>query len=502
MTFLKRIMSKRNEDNIERFFKKALSQYDTSFRENDWKDMEKMLDDRAIEKAAASGKRFKLISAAIIALLLISSSVYFAAINSQEEPVKSSGIDLPEQKQAAAGAEAPGSEGEIKSPSADLLSSTTSTTENQAGDKKAIAPVIEQKGNRNPADAVRSSGTHTSLSTKGTAKIINGSPKQADGTKLSATEQALESNVDEEIERSRSNVENSSYIKNDRPIGNEAGVMEKSVLTPIRQNESELSKDVRDVALPADQKKETVAENEELKKEAVADKPASLLAASQNNLMPVPTRWSVALTVAPDFSSTGLGNYTAPGKAFGFLTYYQPHTRLTLATGLIRSTKKYASYGEDYQPPDGYWQRRTNGIVPDEITGTCEMLEIPLMVQYSALLREKSRLYLSAGLSSYVMMSELYKYEFHEPNPGAARGWSTDKSSTYLFKVGHVSMGYERQLSQRIVLGIEPFLKVPLCGMGWSNIDIYSAGMFFNLRYRIFKKEAVVAGDEMFKTTK
>lgn len=128
------------------------------------------------------------------------------------------------------------------------------------------------------------------------------------------------------------------------------------------------------------------------------------------------------------------------------------------------------------------------------------MLEIPIVLQYSVLLKEKSRLYLSGGLSSYVMMSEAYKYKFEQPNPGAAEGWSTDESSTYRFKVGHVSVGYERRLSQRIWLGAEPFLKVPFAGMGWSKIDIYSTGIFFNLRYKIFKKEAAVTG-ETFKTT-
>jgi len=37
-------MSRKNEDSIERFFRKAVNQSDTRYREADWKSMEAMLD--------------------------------------------------------------------------------------------------------------------------------------------------------------------------------------------------------------------------------------------------------------------------------------------------------------------------------------------------------------------------------------------------------------------------------------------------------------------------
>jgi hypothetical protein len=214
----------------------------------------------------------------------------------------------------------------------------------------------------------------------------------------------------------------------------------------------------------------------------------------------IPTRWNIALVLAPDFSSTALERYTTPGEAYGLVAGYQFLSRFTVSTGLVRSTKKYVGSGRDYQPPEGYWQRRTNGVIPDNIRGTCAILEIPLMVQYTLQQKERSRIYLAAGLSSYIMMHESYAYTFETPNPGAATGWSTSKSSTYPFAIGHLSAAYERQFSPAWAVGLEPFLKIPFAGVGWSKVDLYSTGVFINLRYRLFRKQKITVSEER-KTT-
>src|SRR5690606_975922 len=73
-------MSKRSEDNIERFFRKAASQYNdtsTEYREEDWRKMEKMLDEQADRAAVARSRNWKIggsIGTGVVLLLL---SFYF-----------------------------------------------------------------------------------------------------------------------------------------------------------------------------------------------------------------------------------------------------------------------------------------------------------------------------------------------------------------------------------------------------------------------------------------
>lgn len=206
------------------------------------------------------------------------------------------------------------------------------------------------------------------------------------------------------------------------------------------------------------------------------------------DLVREPSRWSAAIVMAPDFSSTALGKYTSPGESIGIMGEFRFLKRLSIRSGMLRSTKKYVGEGQDYQPPDGYWERRTNGVIPEEINGACLVYEIPIILQYTLVQKEKFRVSIGAGVSSYVMDNQSYKYTFEYPNPGAATGWSTSKSSSYPFKIGHVSVAYERNISKKFGIGLEPYLKVPFAEMGWSNIDLYSSGILINLRYRFFKK--------------
>jgi len=209
----------------------------------------------------------------------------------------------------------------------------------------------------------------------------------------------------------------------------------------------------------------------------------------ENDKPRIASRWNVALVVAPDFSSTGLGSeMSAPGHAFGAMIGYRLSRRFTVTGGGIRSSKKYTGYGKDYTPPEGYWQRRTNGVVPDEIEGSCVIVEIPLMVQFDVWQSQRSRLYISGGVSSYFMRREEYDYSFNEPNDGADRRWSSNTPSSYAFKVGHLSAAYEIMLSKHLGVSVEPYLKIPFAGIGWPSISLYTTGAYINARYFFLRK--------------
>jgi hypothetical protein len=91
-------------------------------------------------------------------------------------------------------------------------------------------------------------------------------------------------------------------------------------------------------------------------------------------------------------------------------------------------------------------------------------------------------------MTTYLITHEKYDYCFNNPNPGAASSWSTDKSTTYPFNVGYFAIGYEHRVTNHFAVGIEPFMKVPFKGMGWSNVSIYSTGAYLTARYRFLKK--------------
>lgn len=201
-------------------------------------------------------------------------------------------------------------------------------------------------------------------------------------------------------------------------------------------------------------------------------------------------RLSLLLSFAPDFSSTS-NQYSTPGKAYGAMIHYHVMKRWSLSAGVIKNNKRYTGDGEDYKPPTGYWKYYTNGVVPYSIDGSCDILEFPVMLQYTIASNGKNRWLAGAGVSSYLMQSESYRYNFEEPNPGAKEGWDSKRSSRFLFNMVNFTIGYERQLLPGLMAGIEPYVKIPLEEIGWSNVKLFSAGASVTLRYKILGRRNI-----------
>jgi hypothetical protein len=52
-----------------------------------------------------------------------------------------------------------------------------------------------------------------------------------------------------------------------------------------------------------------------------------------------------------------------------------------------------------------------------------------------------------------------------------------------------LSAGYEKKLSSKIFLTAEPYLNLPLTGIGYGKVKLYSAGILFSLNVKPFSKK-------------
>ncbi len=234
------------------------------------------------------------------------------------------------------------------------------------------------------------------------------------------------------------------------------------------------------------------AEEEETRETQTTDQEQHTADEEKNVTAP---RLSLLLFFAPDFSGPSMGVSSRPGKAFGAMLQYHASTRWSVSAGIVRNNKVYSAGGDKYHPPSGYWKYYTNGVVPETIDGSCSILEFPIMVHYTLVQSPRSRVNVALGASSYLMQSESYRYHFAQPNPGSKEGWESKSSSRFLFNMLNVSMGYERQIARGLMLGIEPYAKIPVEEIGWSNLKLFSSGAAFTLRYTIIHRQApVIAG--------
>jgi hypothetical protein len=83
------------------------------------------------------------------------------------------------------------------------------------------------------------------------------------------------------------------------------------------------------------------------------------------------------------------------------------------------------------------------------------------------------------------MKREQYTYDYGlvYGKPVAPYTFDISNGSQHLLKVLNLSVGYERLLGQRWSVQAEPFVKLPLAGVGYGAVRLRSAGVFFSLRY-------------------
>jgi hypothetical protein len=117
------------------------------------------------------------------------------------------------------------------------------------------------------------------------------------------------------------------------------------------------------------------------------------------------------------------------------------------------------------------------------------MWEIPLNVRYTFNPAGKTRWFATAGLSTYLMNREKYTYEakyYNYPNTWyKSVDWKTP--SQYPFSLIGFSAGFEQRLGGVGNLRIEPYVRVPLGGIGTGSLPIMSTGINIGITRRLWK---------------
>ncbi|QNH63021.1 hypothetical protein [Hymenobacter sediminicola] len=189
---------------------------------------------------------------------------------------------------------------------------------------------------------------------------------------------------------------------------------------------------------------------------------------------------------APELTAVHPTDLTRPGTTVGVMIEYRFAPRWRVRSGLLRSVKLYSARGTDYKPPSSYWTWRTP---VDEIEADCRILEIPVDLRYELLQRPTYSVFASAGLTSLVMRNEQYTYKYDLNGQYTERTWSYAGGGKHPFSILNLSVGYERNLGARWAAQAEPFLKLPLGGVGFGKIYLRSAGVSFGLKYGLLRPQ-------------
>jgi len=181
--------------------------------------------------------------------------------------------------------------------------------------------------------------------------------------------------------------------------------------------------------------------------------------------------WSLGIMAAPDVS----GTQPFSGKLssnIGILATSRFTDRWSISVGALYAKKFYRAGFDHYRPASGW---PSYGTLPEWVDADCRVIDIPLTVNYTWRQRPQSSWFLSAGLSSYVMLSETYLFRY--AGYGDTYQYRIENENRHPLGIGNLSVGYRRQLSPTLSVTVQPFVKVPLTGIGNGNLKLYSTGV-------------------------
>lgn len=191
------------------------------------------------------------------------------------------------------------------------------------------------------------------------------------------------------------------------------------------------------------------------------------------------------MLASPDISFIH-GQKTSPvGVNAGIIAGYAFNKHLSIETGVLFTKKNYYTKGEYFDKNRIAWFSQRPDVKVIDVQGNCKMIEVPINIRYTFMNKGRNRLYALTGLSTYFMGKEYYDYNLDAWGSQYPKEVSYNNHINNWFSILNVGAGYERQLGNKTSLRVEPFIKLPVSGVGSGNINLTSTGVYIGVTRRI-----------------
>lgn len=354
------------------------------------------------------------------------------------------------------------------------------TNEKNSGQVITSIVIDNNKPGANPSDIKQAENWEIS-STKKKSGVTNTSGISSPDSKAKNNELAMnvdknkEQPVDKTVIESDKKTKEFQESKTSEPVTN-VPVIKKRVDEPASTNAiPTLSADktaINEKSKIAYEKKEDSAiaqNNEKMKKNKT----------KKNN------SFFFNLSTGPDVSFAGNDKLGKMKFFAGAGLGYTFNNRVTIRTGFYSGRKIYTASPGAYHAPASFY---TYYPYLEKIDADCKVYEIPLSISYNFGQKEKRNWFVSAGLSSYLMKKETYNYfyKYTATGPTQSRKWTIDNENKHYFSTFTLSGGYQRNISKSISVMLEPYIKLPLSGVGYGKVKLNSGGVLFSIGIKPF----------------
>ena len=188
-------------------------------------------------------------------------------------------------------------------------------------------------------------------------------------------------------------------------------------------------------------------------------------------------KFYLGFIAGPDFSMVKSTKINGAGHSVGLLAGYNLSKKFAIETGILLDHKKYQSDGKYFSTEKLAWPHVT--IL--ELSGYCNMYEIPVNLRYNVSANTNRTWFANLGLSSYLMKKENYDYDYERYGVYANGNKEYKNTTNNWLSVAHLSIGLQKKLGAVGELRIEPYVKLPLNGVGIGSMPLTSTGIYFGI---------------------
>jgi hypothetical protein len=155
----------------------------------------------------------------------------------------------------------------------------------------------------------------------------------------------------------------------------------------------------------------------------------------------------------------------------GAIAGYRISRRVSLETGVSLVKKYYKTKGKYFSMDD-----MPGGAEMMEVDGNNKVVRMPLYIQIY-LIDRKYQVFASSGVSSYLMTEENNEYHMMVNGTEDKMYGSYPNNRNYFAATLDFSISVERQIGMKNRLRFQPYLQLPLKGIGVGKLPITSAGV-------------------------
>ncbi|MFZ1799424.1 MAG: outer membrane beta-barrel protein [Chitinophagaceae bacterium] len=186
--------------------------------------------------------------------------------------------------------------------------------------------------------------------------------------------------------------------------------------------------------------------------------------------------WIIGITANTDASFIKNQQTSKVGYGGGIVAGYHLKNGFSIQTGLSLDKKNYYTKAKYFDTKRlSYFQ--SGDVTLNYANGNCTMWEIPVNISYDFKGGNKIKLFVTAGVSSYLMKNENYKFNYNSSRYTYDSAFNYPRSSKDFLSILNLGAGANIQAGKNILIQVQPYFKVPLKGVGIGNLSLKSAGL-------------------------